>query len=47
MKNEHEEIVAAIATWGWKMTQNANRVTDTQPKISKWKENNLYMRRLV
>lgn len=47
MKNEHEEIVAAIATWGWKMTQNANLATDTQPKISKWKEKNLYMRRLV
>jgi acetyl-CoA carboxylase, biotin carboxylase subunit len=47
MKNEHEEIVAAIATWGWKMSQNANRATDTQPKISKWKEKNLYMRRLV
>lgn len=47
MKDEHEEIVAAIAAWGWKMSQEAGRPTETQPQISKWKEKNLYVRRLV
>jgi acetyl-CoA carboxylase biotin carboxylase subunit len=47
MKVEHEEIVAAIAAYGLRITQNAQKPSATQPQVSKWKEKNLMLRRLI
>ena len=47
MKIEHEEIVAAIAAYGLRMTQNAQKPSKSQPQVSKWKEKNLLLRRLI
>jgi acetyl-CoA carboxylase, biotin carboxylase subunit len=47
MKLEHQEIVASIAAYGLRMTQNAQKPSQVQPKVSKWKEKNLLLRRLI
>ncbi len=47
MKAEHQEIVASIAAYGLRMTQNAQKPSQIQPKVSKWKEKNLLLRRLI
>ena len=47
MKSEHQEIVAAITTYGLRMTQNAQKPSKVQPQISKWKEKHLLLRRLI
>lgn len=47
MKDEHEEIVAAIAAYGIRLTQNNQKPAKMQPKVSKWKESNLLTRRLI
>lgn len=47
MKAEHQEIVAAIAAYGLRMTQTAQKPSQVKPKISKWKEKNLMLRRLI
>ncbi|MBX3043079.1 MAG: acetyl-CoA carboxylase biotin carboxylase subunit [Candidatus Kapabacteria bacterium] len=47
MKSEHKEIIAAIAAYGLRMTQNAQKPAKSQPQVSKWKEKNLLLRRLV
>lgn len=47
MKDEHEEIVAAIAAFGYRMTKNSNIPQKAKPNISKWKEKQLLLRRLV
>lgn len=47
MKEEHEEIIAAIAAFGYRMTRDSQKPADVSPKISKWKENQLMTRRLI
>lgn len=47
MKDELEEIVAAIATYGYRMTRNSKLPQKLKPQISKWKEKQLLLRRLV
>jgi propionyl-CoA carboxylase alpha chain len=47
MRDEHDEIIAAIAAYGYRMLQNSKTPAKVTPQISKWKEKNLYMRRLV
>jgi acetyl-CoA carboxylase biotin carboxylase subunit len=47
MKAEHEEIVAAIATYGYRMAKESKKPQKTAPKISKWKEQQLLYRKLV
>lgn len=47
MKKEHEELIAAIAAFGYRMTKNEKKVNNVKPQISKWKENHLMTRRLI
>ncbi len=47
IKEEQEEIIAAIAAFGYRMTRKDKVTTSEKPKISKWKEKNLMMRRLL
>ncbi len=47
IKEEQEKIIAAIAAFGYRMTRNDKVPTSDKPKISKWKEKNLIMRRLL
>ncbi|MFA7626309.1 MAG: biotin carboxylase, partial [Candidatus Kapaibacterium sp.] len=47
MKAEHKEIIAAISAYGLRMTQNAQKPTKQSPQVSKWKEKNLMLRRLI
>ncbi len=47
IKEEQEEIIAAIAAFGYRMTRKDKIPTSEKPKISKWKEKNLIMRRLL
>lgn len=47
MRAEHEEIVAAIAAHGHRMLRSRSTPVDSKPKISKWKENQLYIRRNI
>jgi acetyl-CoA carboxylase biotin carboxylase subunit len=47
MRAEHDEIIASIAAYGYRMVQKSKAPAKVKPQISKWKEKNLYMRRLV
>jgi acetyl-CoA carboxylase biotin carboxylase subunit len=47
IKEEQEEIIAAIAAFGFRMTRKDQSPVSEKQKISKWKENNLLMRRLL
>lgn len=47
MKAEHEEIIAAIAAFGYRMTKNQKVPNTTKPQVSKWKEKHLLTRRLI
>lgn len=47
MKAENEELIAAIAAYGYRMT-NHNKIPQKQEaKVSKWKEKQLMIRRLI
>ena len=47
MRAENEEIIAAIAAYGKRMLALAKKPVSTKPKISKWKESNLMLRRML
>lgn len=47
MKAEHEEIIAAIAAFGYRMTKQQKTPNTTKPQASKWKEKHLMTRRLI
>ena len=47
MKAEHEEIIAAIAAFGYRMTQNQKIPVNIKPKTSTWKEKHLMLRRNI
>ncbi len=47
MQKENEEIIAAIAAFGYRMTNNTKRTTKSNKSTSKWKEKNLFLRRNV
>lgn len=47
MKLEQEEIIAAIAAYGLRIFQDSQQPSEIKPQISKWKEKNLLLRRLI
>jgi propionyl-CoA carboxylase alpha chain len=47
MKAEHDELIAAIAAYGYRMTKQQKTPGIVKPQISKWKEKHLMMRRLI
>ncbi len=47
MKSENEEIIAAIAAFGYRMTQKNKTPIKPKQQVSKWKEKQLLLRRLI
>lgn len=47
MRAEYEELVAAIASYGLKMTSLSKKPLAKEQTVSKWKEKNLLLRRLI
>lgn len=47
MKEEHDEIIAAIAAYGYRMFNKVDLLTNDRPKVNKWKEKHLLTRRLI
>ncbi len=47
MKSENEEIIAAIAAYGYRMTQKNKTPVKPKQQVSKWKEKHLLLRRLI
>lgn len=47
MKERHEELIAAIAAFGWRMMRREKISTNSKPKTNKWKENHLALRRMI
>jgi len=46
MRAENEEIVAAIAAFGKNLLYNHKTSINNTPKISKWKQSQLFLRRM-
>lgn len=46
LKEEREELIAAIAAYGWRMTRSEKRAVSTKPQTNKWKQSRMLMRRL-
>lgn len=47
IKQEHDEVVVAIAAYAYQKSKTERTPTRVQPRISKWKEQNLMQRRLI
>lgn len=47
MRAENDELIAAIAAFGYRMTSASKRPIKSEPKTNKWKEKNLMIRRLI
>lgn len=47
MKKEHEELIAAIAAFGYRMSTKSATPIESKPQVSKWKEKHLMYRRMI
>ncbi|MFW6232807.1 MAG: biotin carboxylase, partial [Bacteroidota bacterium] len=47
MKEEHEELIAAIAAYGYRMARARTVPVSSEPSANKWKQNNLVLRRIL